>query len=257
MKYDENGFTLAEMVTSVVLTSLMMGAVVVFAMSFWRYGYVLDASLDSLVTRLNAGDYLRENLGTSTGLVTQNGLSDANPSYPDPTDPTNEHWIPIHAVPGNKIIGGNGTITPLLYYKRLSFDSSNQVIMNGVQPFQDEYVLYMNGTTKQLLVRSLANPSATGNRLKTSCPAALASLTCPADKIIASDVASVDFRYFSRSGNTMNYSSIIDPITGEYAGPDFPAVEVIELKLNLTSKILLQQANNSTSTIIRIALRNT
>ena len=129
--------------------------------------------------------------------------------------------------------------------------------MNGVQPYEDEYVLYLNGTTKQLLLRTLANSSASGNRAITSCPAAVATTSCPADKIIASDLGSVDIRYFSRSGGTIDWTSIFDSATNTYVGPDEPAVEVLELTLNISTKAVFQTSNTTTSsTVICIALRN-
>jgi hypothetical protein len=155
-------------------------------------------------------------------------------------------------------IGSIGTTTPLIYYKRFSLTSTGAHILNGVQPYEDEYVLYLNGTTKQLLLRSLANSSASGSRLQTSCPQSLATSICPADKIIASDVASIDKKFFSRSGNTVDWTSVYDSTLGAYIGPDYSAVEVLELTLNISKRAVFQKTDTTkSSTIIRIALRNT
>jgi hypothetical protein len=128
--------------------------------------------------------------------------------------------------------------------------------MNGTQPYEDEFILYTDGTSRKLFLRSLANPAASGSRLKTSCtPPGTAS--CPADRAVAQDIASIDMRYFSRTGNLINYTSIVDPNTGQYIGPDFPAVEVVEFTLNITKKPIFQKTNaTQNSTVIRIALRN-
>ncbi|MBX4201981.1 hypothetical protein KW803_03795, partial [Candidatus Saccharibacteria bacterium] len=182
-----------------------------FFISYWRDGYLLQADLDTLTTRLNAGDILREEIGTSTGLIMQNGLPDANANVPDPGDASNQYWLVIHAIPGNKSVGITGTYTPLVYFKRYSLNASGQYIMNGTQPYEDEYVLYLDGSGKSLKQRSIANPNATGDKLKTSCPTSLASPSCPADKTIADDLASIDMRYFSRTGNLIDYTSIYDP----------------------------------------------
>src|SRR5258708_1589683 len=129
--------------------------------------------------------------------------------------------------------------------------------MNGSQPYEYEYIFYLDGSTKELLSRVLANPSATGNSAKTTCPPAMATLSCPADKIVAENVASVATRYFSRTGNTIDYTSIWDPDTNSYAGPDFPSVDVIEFTLNLTLKPIFQTTNATVNaTIIRVAMRN-
>lgn len=254
----EEGFTLIEVLVSMTVTSIFIGLIMFFMISYWRYGYLLEADLDTFITRLNAGDVLRESFSSSSGLVIQNGIPDVNRHNPDPLDGTGQYWLPIHAIPSNTPVGTSGTTAPLVYYKRPSQNLSGAIIMNGAQPFEDEFIIYLNGTTKQLLHRSLANPSATGNRLKTSCPAAIATSVCPADKIIASDLASVDMRYFSRTGNPVDYTSVYDPDIGQYIGPDYPVVDVIEFKLNITKKPIFQKTNATTnSTIVRIALRNT
>ena len=254
----EKGFTLPEILVVLVLSGLFSGLILFFGFSFWRYGYLLEADLDTLVTRLNAGDFLRESFSSSSGLVIQNGIPDPNPNNPDPADATNSYWEPIHAVPGNKPIGAPGSTTPLVYYKRFSVNTSGAVVMNGSQPFEDEYILYLNGTTKELLVRTLANPNATANRLKTSCSPASSTPSCPEDKVIAGDISSVDLRYFSRSGNLIDHTSLFDTTTNTYVGPDFTSVEVIEFNIHLAKKPIFQKTNATLNdTVIRIALRNT
>lgn len=258
LKSTEAGFTLPEMMTVLFITGLFSSLILFFAFSYWRYGALLEADMDTFVTRLNSGDVLRELVGSSTGMTIQNGLPDPNPLVIDPTDSTGNYWIPIHAIPGSRPIGSTGSYTPLSYFKRISFNSSNQAVMNGQYPYEDEYVLYLDGTAKQLKLRSIANTAATGNKLKTSCPPAIASNSCPADRVIAGDIESVDLRFFSRTGNLIDYTSAYDPDIDQYIGPDYPAVEVMEFKITLTKKPFLQTTNATrTSTIIRIALRNT
>lgn len=256
-RLDQRGITLVELIVVMVMTLLFTGIITTFTIGYWRYGYLLEADLGTLTTRLNAGDVLREGIGMSTGLVTQNSITDPYTNNPDAAISSGLFWTPIHAVPGNKSVGTNGTTTPLVYYRRPSLDGSRAFIMNGTQPYEDEYILYLDGTTKSLMQRALANPSATGNRLVSSCPPAAATPSCPADKTIATDISSIDMRYFSRAGNLIDYTSIVDSTTGEYIGPDFTAVEVVEFNLNLSKKPLLQTTKaTQNSTIIRVALRN-
>lgn len=253
---NQSGFTLSELLIVMLVTGFFVTLLMYFTFSYWRYTYLLEADQATLSTRLNAGDILREQLGTSSGLITQNSLPDINRHNPDPADATNQYWEVIHAIPGNKT-ASVGSTTPIVYFKRFSSNASGAHIMNGVQPYEDEYILYIDGTKKQLLLRSLANASATGNRLKTSCPPAIATSACPADKVIAGEFSSVDMRYFSRTGNLIDWTSIFDPDTNTYIGPDFTSVDVIELKLNLTKKPIFQKTNATiNSTIIRVALRN-
>ena len=254
---DSAGFTVVEMLVVVLMTGFFVTLLLYFTFSYWRYSYLLEADQDTLTTRLNAGDIIRESLGTSSGLILQNGIPDDHPNNPDPTDATGKYWLTIHAVPGNKS-AATGTTTPVMYYRRFSFDASNAVIMNGAQPYEDEDVMYLDGTKNQLRLRSLANTSAIGNRLKTSCPAAYVTTSCPADRVIADNVASVDMRYFSRTGNLIDWTSIYDSSISTYIGPDFTTVDVVEIKLNLTKKPVFQQTKATVNnTVIRVALRNT
>lgn len=254
---NQKGISIAELMVVIVMTSFMVTLVSDFMINYWRYGYMLQSDEDTLGVRLNAGDILRDSVGTSSGLIMQNSISDSYPGVVDTSDPTNSHWEVIHAIPQNIPIGASGSITPVIYYRRPSVNTAGSYIMNGAQPYDDEYVLYLDGTTKSLKQRILANPNAVGDKVRTTCPAAHASSSCPADKTIATSVSSIDMRYFSRNGNTIDYTSITDPNTGLYAGPDFTAVEVVEFKLNLTQKPFLQQSNTTiNNTIIRVALRN-
>lgn len=257
MSRDEHGFTLSELIVVIVLTTLFSILIMTFTFDLWHTGYLQQADLETLTDRLNAGDVLREQVGSSSGLIIQNSLPDAHTMVPDPSIPSGNYWLPIHAIPGNYTVGSNGTFKPLIYFRRYSTNSSKNFIMNGTQPFEDEYILYFNGTDKTLMMRELANSAASGNRLLTTCPPNLATASCPADKTVATDLASIDMRYFSRTGNLIDYTSITDPDTGQYAGPDFTAVEVVEFTMHITKKPTLQSTNvTQNSTIIRIALRN-
>lgn len=254
---DQDGITIIELIVVIVMTGMLVTIISAFTINYWRYGYLLQADLETLDTRLNAGDFLRSAIAPSTGLIMQNSIPDAHPNNPDGSIASGQYWVPVHAVPGNIPVGDSNTTTPLVYYRRPSAATNGTYVMNGTQPYEDEYVIYLDGATKSIKQRALANPNAAGNRLKTSCPASMATPSCPADKTIAKDIASVDMRYFSRTGNLINYRSSQDAVTGAYTGPDFTAVEVIEFNLNLSKKPLLQQTNaTSNSTIIRIALRN-
>jgi len=256
-KLDNNGLTLPELLVVIFVSGLFTGLLLFFMISYWRYGLMLESDLDTLTTRLNAGDYLRENINPASGFIIQNSIPDSNTANPDPAISPAEYWLPIHAVPSTISIGSPGTKTSLIYFRRPSVNTSGVVVMNGTQPYEDEFVLYMDGSTQKLMSRVLANPSAASNRLKTSCPASLATIACPADREVAINVASIEMRYFSKTGNLIDYTSSTDPVTGAYTGPDFPVVEVVEFKINLTRKPGFQKTNATVnSTVIRVAIRS-
>lgn len=227
-----------------------------FTINYWRFGYLLEGDLDTFVTRINVEDFLRENIGTSSGFINQNSIVDTHTQ--NPATIGSYYWVVKHAIPGNIPVGSTATTTPLLYYKRYSLTPTGSFIMNGLQPYEDEYLLYLDGSTKQLLLRTLANPSASGNRVLTSCPKSIATSSCPEDKVLAGDLSSIDIRFFSKSGNQIDWTSLYDSTTSTYVGPDYTAVEVLELTLNISKKVVFQKTNSTqSSTIVRIALRNT
>lgn len=257
MKRDESGFTIAELLVVIILTSILTLIVMLFTFDLWRSSAIQEADNDTLVTRFNASDTLREFIGTSSGMIIQNSIADSHAMVPDTNIAGGNFWLPIHAIPSTISVGANGTYTPVVYFKRYSVDSGKKYIMNGSKPYEDEYVLYLDGSAKNLMMRTLVNSSATGDASKTTCPPASASASCPADRVIASSISTIATRYFSRTGNLIDYTSITDPNTGQYAGPDFPAVEVLEFTVNLSKKPAYSSTNPvSNSTVIRIALRN-
>lgn len=252
---NQAGLTIVELLVMIGASSIIMATITGFALNYWTNTAVLQNDEDTLVTRMNVGDYIRNQFNSATGLISQNDLADSHTLAADPGDGTGTHWLIIHAIPGTATMPTSG-YKPLVYFSRPSLDTSKNMIMNGSIPYQDNVILYMNGNTKQLLSRTIANPSAANNRAKTTCPPAQASSSCPSDKIIAEGVSSVGLKYFSRSGTTIDYTSAIDGL-GNYIGPDFPTVEVVELNLGLNKKAQLHSgANTSNQTIIRVALRN-
>jgi len=249
----QSGFTLVELVIGMTFALMFTALVLSFMITFWSGAATLENNTETFVTRQNAGDKLRDTLNVATGLIEQNSIADANPEVAADSS----HWELIHAIPGTISMPASSDFAPVFYFESPSVDSSKHFIMNGAQPYYDEFVLYLDGSTKQLLLRTLVNPSATGDRLTTSCPASAATATCPADSIVADDITSVGTRYFSRSGNTIDYTSITDPITGDYIGPDFPSVEVVEITLNLGRASTVNGGElTQNETIIRVALRN-
>lgn len=260
---NEKGFTLPELIVVMVLTMLLSGLLFQFAIGYARFSSVAQSDSIAFVERLNASDYLRENLGLSSGLISQNSLVDVNADIPDTSNPG--HWRLLHAIKAT--FGNTSTVTPLLYFKKLSLTTSGAVTYNGVLPYEDEFVLYHDGTSKQLRIRTLANPSVATNKLTTSCPPAIATTSCPADKVLINDIVTIALRYFSRSGNDISFNSIDQsgniPCTApgpDYTGcegADFPSAEVVELTINLSKRPIGTITNSTQSaTVIRVALRN-
>jgi Tfp pilus assembly protein FimT len=257
IRTESGGFTIPELVSVMVVTLIFSGLIMFFLFQSWSGTASLQNNLTTFTGRLNASDRLRDYLNETTGLITQNSLPDSNANEADPAISSGDYWIPIHAVPGTTPVGNNGTYTPVIYFSQPAMTTSRTYILNDKTSYENEYVLYLDGSRKTLMLRTIANSLASGNAARTSCPPDAASATCPADRVIAENISAVDTRYFSRSGNLIDHQSIVDPLTGEYVGPDFPAVEVVELTLHVFKKSTIHGGQDTINqTVIRVALRN-
>jgi hypothetical protein len=125
-------------------------------------------------------------------------------------------------VPGNTPVGSAGTYTPIIYFRRYSQDNSGNFIMNGNQPYEDEYISTWTARKKRLNSVSWPTLPLAATALRPVVRRPMPAPACPADKVIAADIASVSTRYFSRTGNLIDHNSITDPDTGEYIGPILP-----------------------------------
>jgi prepilin-type N-terminal cleavage/methylation domain-containing protein len=264
----EQGFSLVEMLIVVIMTTVL--SMIIFAMGYQylKQAASLTAKSNFYIDRLNVSDYLRQNIGLSTGLLNQNSLQDNHTLVPDPGDATGTHWKILRTIPGT--LGNTTDVTPILYYSQDALRADGTAIMNGTTAYQNEFIIYHDGPSSELRVRSLANPDATGNTTVTTCTPGITG--CKADRVLLSGVKSVEMRYFSRSGEDIDYRSSCDPDvyacglppvceqTPPYTGCnglDFSQVEVVQFKLKV-AKPIESDINHSiyNSTIIRIALRN-
>lgn len=263
MKTSQRGFTIPELIIMMAVTSILTLLVISFMMYYWAGAARLQNDSATLVSRLNAGDALRDALNVSSGLITQNSIQDPYASVVDPSAGSG-YWLQQHATPKTITMPSGSSVSPVFYFQAPSVTTARTFIMNGTQSYKDEFILFLDGSTKTLKLRNLINTSAAGDRLKRTCPPASATPTCPTDRILSENVASVTTRYFSRSGNTVDYTSIVqkdssgNPVVPTvYIGPDFPSVEVVELTIRLYQKASVGGATNTANqVIVRVALRN-
>ncbi len=269
MRTKEYGFTLVEMLIVVIMTSIISIIIFTLGYQYLKQAAALNAQTNFYGDRLNVADYLRSNIGLSTGLINQNSLPDNNRLVADPADTTGTLWRPIHSIPS---VFGNGTdITPIAYYSQNAMSTSNAMIMNGTIPYQNEFVIYHDGPSSELRVRSLGNTSATNNKTITTCAVAVSG--CPKDKVLLTGVKTIEMRYFSRSGDDIDFRSSCDPDiycsggtpatclqTTPYTGCnglDFSQVEVVQFEIKVSKPIESDvNYNMFNTTVIRIALRN-
>ncbi len=215
---DARGFTLVELTVVISVTAVIA---VVFLYVISNYFVTITRNNELADMTINSQNLLRttvENIRFGNGVETTNTISDPNaPSGGWNTSNTSfVIVIPVPAVDTSK----NYIIDP-----------------NTGSPYMNELVYYKSGST--LMERILANPSATGNRLHTSCPAGLASPTCRADPQLATFVSSMTF-------------TLYDQDAVQTADP----TDARSVNITLTMQRNAPVSPLSLSTNIRVTLRN-
>lgn len=176
---DQRGFTLVELTVVIAVTTIVA---VVFLMVVSNYYVVISRNDKLSEMTVNSQNLMRstvENIRYGNGVEQTNTLTDPNaPSGGWSTSNTNfVIIIPVPAVDSSK----NWIIDP---------DTGS--------PYMNELVYYKSGST--LMQRTIANPSAVGNTLRTSCPPVSASASCPPDKQLATYVSSMTFTLYDQNG---------------------------------------------------------
>lgn len=171
------GFTLVELVISTTVLGVML--ITLFGVSTYYFTQITRNTMMVNMT-VDSQNLLRntvEDIRYGAGVRQSNTISDPNaPSGGWNTSNTN--FIIVIAVP--------------------AVDASHNYIIDSStgNPYNNELVYFKSGNA--LMERTLANPSATGNTLLTSCPSASASPTCPADKFLTDNVSSMVFTLYDQ-----------------------------------------------------------
>ena len=171
-------FTLVELTLSITIMGIMI--VSIFGISLYYFTQVTRNSLITDMT-IDSQNLLRttvENLRYGAGVRQSNTISDAN-APAGGWNTSNTNFIIVIAVP--------------------AVDTSRNYIIDPDtgNPYNNELVYFKSGIA--LMERTLANPEATGNSLKTSCPQNLASSSCPADKHLTDNVTSMVFTLYDQN----------------------------------------------------------
>lgn len=212
------GMTIVELVVAITVGSILFLAF----MSVISNHFVLmtrnNAQIDMAANSQNLLRATVETLRIGDGVRQTNTVSDAHaPSGGWNT--SNSSFVIVVATP--------------------AFNSSRDYIVDPLtgSPYMNELVYYKNGTS--LLERRLANPSASGNTLITSCPAASSSPSCPPDKILADFVESMTFTLYDQDNNQTT-----DPVLAR----------LIQIDLSLSRDVFGSAISMDNS--IRVTLRN-
>lgn len=177
---NQSGMTVMELLVVIGVISLIIVPITYFIIYF--YGGVLKNSVRaSLAVESNSLLHsVVEELRVSSGVRSTNTIVD--PNAPAGGWTTSEASLVL-------IVS-----TPVL-------DTNNEYVINSStgEPYNNELVYYVTGNT--LYKRYLADTAAAGNRYKTSCPAGLASASCPPDVMLSKHFENMNFTFYDQDDN--------------------------------------------------------
>lgn len=212
------GFTLPELVISISLIGIisvgLLSAMLYYFANITRNNYFSSMTVDSQ----NLLRSTVENLRYGAGVRQTNSNDD--PNMVGGWNTSNSNFVIIIAVPATDI-------------------SRNYIINPSTgSPYNNELVYYKQADT--LYQRVLTDPAATGNTAQTTCPQALASPTCPADKLLTKNVDDMVFELYDQDDATTT-----DPLAAR------------SVRINLSMKRDSFGAPLLLENSIRVTLRNT
>lgn len=171
------GYTVPELTVSIVILGILI--ISLFSFSTYYFSNVTrnSAFVDMSVDSQNLLRATVEQLRYGAGVRQSNTITDPNAPVGG-WNTSNTNFVIIIAVP--------------------AIDSSDNYIIDSAtgSPYNNELVYFKDNTT--LYRRTLANPSAAGNTLVTSCPAALSSPSCPPDNKLINDLDSMVFTLYDQ-----------------------------------------------------------
>lgn len=178
---DQKGFTIVELILSIGISTIMAGLLLFISLNLIgetaRARITAELAIESQILLRSMVEDAR--LAGSLSSTNQNTDANAPVGGWVTNDPSNILIIDIPAI-----------------------DSSRNIIYdsNTGYPYDNEIVYYSSGGA--MYRRVITNPTASGNSLKTSCPTALATSNCPADKKFTSFLTDLTFTFYDDANAT-------------------------------------------------------
>lgn len=189
---DERGFSLLELLVAISLSSVLLFVIGEFTMNSTRSSNQDYNQTVVLVNTKAAVEAVARVVREARSVRPSNALPDNN----------------APAAPGNLYSwsGTAGSNATLILAVPSRDTANNLIYLDGLHnnPYTDDVIFYLEGATKRLYKRVIANAAAPGNRAKTTCPPATASASCPADALIVEDVANLTTSYLDANGNPVS-----------------------------------------------------
>lgn len=215
---NQKGFTIVELTIGILVSSILF---IAFLTAITEYFILITRNNDSIEMVNSSQNLLRYTVST---LRVSNGVRQTN-SITDPNAP----------------VGGWNTSNTdfVIVISTPATDSSHNYIIDSSSgfPYLNEIIYYKSGNS--LYRRDLANPSAAGNTLITTCPPASATSSCPADVDMADYFQTMSFTLYDQNGTVTSDTT-----------------QARSIAINLTMQRVVYGKTLSLNNSIRVALRN-
>lgn len=218
LRRNTDGYTMPELAISIFIFSILVVAFFTFVSDYFILAVRNNDSIDMTVSSQNLLRSTVEALRFGDGVRQSNTISDSN-APAGGWNTSNTNFVIIIAIP--------------------ALDSSRNYIIDSStgSPYMNELVYFKSGNS--LMRRTLANPSALGNSLATTCPASIATPSCRADVDLADYFSSMSFTLYDQ-----NAAVTADPTLAR------------SIKIDLTMSRTVFNKVISLSNSIRVTLRN-
>ena len=185
MKLNQSGLTIIELMISIGIAGVLASVLLIVSLGFVGSTIRSQVTSEMIVESHFALRTLTEDLRLGNAIETTNTIADANS-------------------PGGGWLTGDAGNT--LVISTPAVDSSNQVIYDEStgDPYPNELVYFLDSGA--LRKRLLKNSAAAGNNITTTCPEALSTSACPADREYTSHVDDIGLTFYD-----LNNAEITDP----------------------------------------------
>ncbi len=172
-----DGFTIPEMAVSITVLGILLAGALGVSTYFFTFITRNNALIEMTVESQNLLRETVEEIRYGAGVRQSATIADPN-APAGGWNTSNDDFVIVIAAP--------------------ALDGSGEYIIDSStgSPYNNELVYFKSGTT--LYRRNLAHPSAAGNRLLTSCPAALATASCPADRALVENLNTMVFTLYDQ-----------------------------------------------------------